>query len=95
MACITNNILADKNWLVVYQVQYALRKVLVGSHLLRQVFGLDQFGSIDVHGQLVVLHPLFRHTLQLASYGIFSYFDSRHGSERLTLFKFFPLLGSK
>lgn len=79
-------LLADENRLRVDELEDIVGQILIGSHFLRKVLGVDGLAEIDVHGQVVVFDPLLGHALKLAGDGILGDFDTRHGHKGLTLF---------
>lgn len=78
-------LLADKNRLRVDEFEDVVGQILVGAHFLGEVLGVDGLVVVDVHGQVVVLDPLFRHALKLAGDGVLGDFDARHGHKGLAL----------
>lgn len=72
-------LLADEDWLRVDKIKDGLRKILIWSDFLREMFGLYCFVLVDIHWQIVVIDPLLRHTFQLAGDWVFGDFDTRHG----------------
>lgn len=50
------------NRLLVNKLDYGVRQVFLGLYLLGEVFRFYGLGVVYVHGQVVALHPFFRHT---------------------------------
>lgn len=59
------------------------------------MLGLDGLPVVDVHGEIVVLYPLFGDAFEFAGDGILSDFDSGHRHQRFSRFELLPLLWSE